>query len=144
MDIDPHHHTVPLVPVKSLADRDTRRVLAKHVHHLQLALLHNHIQCVRIQVDAVRVLHVVIDEEAVRQRRPELEGNLAAKAQLKRLNDITVHLDKRVVAGEHERLLVARLLKGQLGAPLFVGQWGEGADELPVIQRMVGLLLLLR
>lgn len=119
-------------------------MLPEDVHHLQLPLLHNHVECVRIQVDAVRVLHVVVHEQAVGQSGPELKRDLPAQPQLERLDDVPVHLDERVVGGEHERLLVSRLLKGQLRAALFVGHGGDGADELPVVQRVVWLLLLER
>lgn len=64
---------MPFVPVEALADGDTGRVVSEHVHHLQLALLHDDVQGVRVQLDAGRGLDVVINQQPVRQSGAELE-----------------------------------------------------------------------
>lgn len=55
-------------------------MLAKDMDHLQLALLHNHVECIGVQINAIRILNVVIDEQAVRQSGAELKWNLTAKS----------------------------------------------------------------
>lgn len=71
--VNTHHNAVPLVPVEALADSHAGRVVAKHVHHLQLALLHDDVERVRVELDTGRGLHVVIHQQSVRQSGAELE-----------------------------------------------------------------------
>ena len=75
----PNQDTVPLVAIQALAHRQTRRVLAKHVDDLQLALLHDHVESVRLET-LRPVLHAVVDQQTVRKLRTELERDLAAQS----------------------------------------------------------------
>lgn len=68
-----YHNAVPLVPVEALADGYAGRVVAEHVHHLELALLHDDVQGVRVELDAGRGLDVVIHQQSVRQTGAKLE-----------------------------------------------------------------------
>lgn len=73
MHIDAYHNAMPLVPVETLADGDARRMVSENVHHLQLALLDDDVQCVRIQLHPGRRFYVVVHEQSVRQTGAELE-----------------------------------------------------------------------
>jgi hypothetical protein len=78
------------------------RVLSEDMHDLQLAFLNDHVKGVRIEHNFLRILHVVVDEQAVREPRAELEADFSAQAKLEGFYGVAVDLDERVVLRKHE------------------------------------------
>lgn len=76
----PYHNTMPFIAIETFANCDTGRMFAKHVHHFQLTFLHDDIQRVWVQLDALRILDVVIDEQAVRQTRSKLKWDFTTQS----------------------------------------------------------------
>lgn len=97
----------------------TSRVFSKNMHHFQLSLFNNHIQRIRIQINACRRLYIVIHQQTVRQFGAKLKRYFTTQSQLECLNCFTINLNKRVILCKHKCLLVSGLFKCQLGAALF-------------------------
>lgn len=86
-------------------------MLPENVHNFQLALLDDDIQRVGVQLDAIGVLNVVVDEKAVRQPGAELKADFTAQPKLEGLDEVAVDLDECVVLCEHEFFLGFFLLR---------------------------------
>lgn len=92
-------------------------MFAENVDNFQLTLLDDDVQGVGIELDPLWVLHVVVDQQTVRQSRSKLEADLATKSQLESFNRVAVDLDERVVLRKHKfllRLLLLSLFEDQL------------------------------
>lgn len=91
-------------------------MFAEDMHDFQLTFLDDNVKCVWIELDDVRILHIVINQQPVRQPRPELEADLTTKSQLECLDRVAVNLNERVVLCKHEfflQLLSLGLLEDQ-------------------------------
>lgn len=86
-------------------------MLPKNVHNFQLTLLDDDVQRIRVQLDAIGVLDVVVDEKAVRQTGAELKADFTAQPKLEGLDEVAVDLDECVVLREHEFFLGFFLLR---------------------------------
>lgn len=94
-------------------------MFAEHVDNFQLTLFDDDVQGVGIELDPLWVLHVMVDQQTVRQSRSKLEADLATKPQLESFNRVAVDLDERVVLRKHKfllRLLLLSLFEDQLVA----------------------------
>lgn len=100
-------------------------MLAKDMNNFELAFLDDNVQSIRIQLDAIGILDVVVDEKSVRQTGAELKADFTAQAELEGLDEVAVDLDECVVLSEHEFFLgffLLRLFEHQLVAECFGGR----------------------
>lgn len=94
-------------------------MFAEHVNDFQLTLLDYDVQRVRIQLNSFWILHVMINEKAMRQPRSELETDFSTESQLESLDGVAINLNKSIVLSKHEfllRLLLFSLFEDQLVA----------------------------
>jgi hypothetical protein len=100
------------------------RVLSEDMHDLQLAFLNDHVKGVGIEHNFLWVLHVVVDEQAVRESCAELEADFSAQTKLEGFDGVAIDLDERVVLRKHElfvRFVVFAVVEHELRSLFCLG-----------------------